>query len=77
MNFIFDITVGMALALCIFKVIDTIAVLFEIEVSKLFGCSAANWNIDQVLKSGVYTSEEVPLTEGDPDKHIDGRIWLL
>jgi hypothetical protein len=35
MNFCFDITVGMALALCIFKVIDTIAVLLEIEVSSL------------------------------------------
>ena len=31
----------------------------------------------QVLKSGVYTSENVSLTDGDPDKHIDGRIWLL
>jgi hypothetical protein len=31
----------------------------------------------QALKSGVYTSEEVSLTEGDPDSKIDFRIWLL
>lgn len=30
-----------------------------------------------MLKSGVYTSEEVSLTEGDPDKEIDVRIWIL
>ena len=33
MNFFLDITVGMGIALLIFKVIDSIAVVFEIEVS--------------------------------------------
>lgn len=60
----------MLIAYILFKVIDTIAVIFQIEVSKLkLTC--------QVLKSGIYTSEEVSLTEGDPDSQIDFRIWLL
>ena len=60
-NFLLDFTAGMFLAFVLFKIVDTIAIMFNIEV----------------LKSGVYTSEEVSMVDGDPDKQIDVRIWVL
>ena len=54
-----------------YKIVDTIAIVFEIEVSKTTA------NADQILKSGIYTREDVSLSEGDADKHIDVRIWVV
>jgi hypothetical protein len=70
-NYFLDFSVGMFIAYMIFKIVDTIAIVFEIEVSKTTA------NAIKILKSGIYTREDVSLSEGDADKHIDLRIWVV
>ena len=62
MNMALDTIFGMFLNWTLFRIVDYFAVKYEIEV----------------LKSGVYTDEEVVVDEGqDADKHINYRIWIL
>lgn len=59
-----DTTLGIFFAYVFFKIVDEVAIKFDIEV----------------LKSGVYTDKEVPVDaddDFDPDEEINFRTWLI
>lgn len=62
-NLAMDLTVGVFFSYVLFKIVDTVAVKFGIEV----------------LKSGVYTEVDVSLIDPDidPDEMVSFRIWLI